>query len=70
MKFVKEMRRIVIAFVGAIILFVGIALLVLPGPGLLLLVMGLSILATEFLWAEKLLVEVKSRTNKFIWKKK
>ena len=46
-------KRIVIALVGAVLIAVGIAALVLPGPGLLLILVGLIVLATEFEWAEK-----------------
>ena len=46
-------KRIVIAVVGAVLIAVGIAALVLPGPGLLLILVGLIVLATEFEWAEK-----------------
>jgi tellurite resistance protein TerC len=37
--------------VGSTVCLFGTLLLVLPGPGLLFLLLGLSILATEFLWA-------------------
>ncbi|GAA0265830.1 PGPGW domain-containing protein [Cryptosporangium japonicum] len=41
-------KRIVVAVVGAVLLLVGVALLVLPGPGLLLVLAGLVVLASEF----------------------
>ena len=37
--------------VGGTLLLFGILLLVLPGPGLPLIFLGLTVLATEFLWA-------------------
>ena len=40
---------------GGFLVIVGIALLVLPGPGLLVIILGLGILATEYVWAERLL---------------
>ena len=46
-------KRIAIAAVGAVLIVVGIAALVLPGPGLLLILVGLIVLSTEFEWAEK-----------------
>jgi len=46
-------KRIVVAVVGAVLIVVGIAALVLPGPGLLLILVGLIVLSTEFEWAEK-----------------
>jgi hypothetical protein len=45
--------------VGGACLLIGLVLLVLPGPGIPLLVVGLVILATEFAWAESLLRRVK-----------
>jgi len=40
----------------------GATLLVLPGPGFLVLLLGLAILATEFAWARRLL----SRAGKWV----
>jgi uncharacterized protein (TIGR02611 family) len=44
----------VLAF-GVAILGAGVAMLALPGPGLLVVVVGLAVLATEFAWAERAL---------------
>lgn len=41
-------RKVVVGAVGLVVLLAGIALLVLPGPGILVVILGLSILATEF----------------------
>ena len=49
----KSWRKIVIAAVGFPVIAVGVALLVLPGPGLLVIVAGVAILALEFEWARK-----------------
>ena len=48
-------RRVVVAIVGAIVVLAGLAMCVLPGPGLLTVAAGLAILATEFEWAGRLL---------------
>jgi len=48
-------KRIAIFVVGLAVLLAGVAMLVLPGPGVLVIIVGLAILATEFQWAEKLL---------------
>ena len=48
-----------VAAVGGACALAGLALLVLPGPGIPLLIAGLVILATEFAWAESLLRRVK-----------
>ena len=49
----RTARRIAIAGVGATALLVGLAMLVLPGPGLLVLGVGLAILSTEFVFARR-----------------
>jgi hypothetical protein len=53
------MKRIVVAVVGGTVLLVGIALLVLPGPGLPIVAAGLAILASEFVWARHALRKAK-----------
>lgn len=41
--------------VGGLVVVVGLATIPLPGPGWLTVIAGLVVLATEFLWAERLL---------------
>jgi uncharacterized protein (TIGR02611 family) len=48
-------RKIVVAVIGSTVLLIGIALLVLPGPAILVIPIGLGILATEFIWARRAL---------------
>jgi Ca2+-transporting ATPase len=52
---VPLLRRALIGVVGFTVVVIGVALLVLPGPGLVLIALGLAILATEFVWAQALL---------------
>jgi len=47
----RHVRTIVVAVVGATVLALGIALIVLPGPAFLVIPAGLAILAIEFAWA-------------------
>lgn len=54
-------RRIVLETVGWILVLAGIAALVLPGPGLLLIVCGLAILAEQYPWAERRLHPLRDR---------
>ncbi|MFA7290430.1 MAG: PGPGW domain-containing protein [Melioribacteraceae bacterium] len=63
MKFnsLKQIRRIFVAIIGGTILFIGIILIVLPGPALIVIPVGLSILATEFVWAKILVEKFKHR---------
>lgn len=55
----RMLRRVVVTIVGATVLLVGVALLVLPGPATLVIPAGLAILATEFAWARRLLRRAK-----------
>lgn len=55
-------RRIAISIVGGTVLLIGVALLVLPGPGLVVIPLGLAILGLEYAWARVWLRKVKSRT--------
>jgi len=55
-------RRIAISIVGGTVLLIGIAMLVLPGPGLVVIPLGLAILGLEFAWARAWLRKVKTRT--------
>ena len=59
-------RRIIASVVGGTVLLIGITLIVLPGPAVLVIPLGLAILATEFVWARHLLNKAKGllRRNK------
>ncbi len=56
-----QARRLIVIVVGFTILAAGVAMIVLPGPAFIVIPIGLAILATEFLWARKLLDRVKER---------
>ena len=49
-----------IFIVGFLLVIVGIVLLVLPGPGWLLIFIGFLTLATEFAWASRAILKTKS----------
>lgn len=55
---VLRLARIGFAFV---LLLIGLAMLVLPGPGLVLIAASLVLLSRDFVWAERLLAKVTSR---------
>lgn len=50
---IKVVRRVIVSVVGATVLLIGIALLVLPGPAFVVIPIGLGILATEYAWARR-----------------
>jgi uncharacterized protein (TIGR02611 family) len=60
---VKGARRIIITVVGATVVLIGIAMIVLPGPAVVVIPAGLAILATEFIWARRLLHRIKRETR-------
>jgi uncharacterized protein (TIGR02611 family) len=48
-------KRIAVTAAGFVLLLTGIVMMVTPGPGILLIIAGLAVLATEYVWAERLL---------------
>jgi tellurite resistance protein TerC len=57
-------RKIVIGVIGTTILLIGMALVVLPGPAFIVIPIGLGILASEFVWARRVI-----RRGRFFVKK-
>ena len=57
------MKTVVIAVLGGLLTLAGIALLVLPGPGFVLVAAGLAVLATRFSWAKKPLDYAKDKAQ-------
>jgi uncharacterized protein (TIGR02611 family) len=47
--------RVVVGIFGGLVVAVGLVTIPLPGPGWLTVIAGLFVLATEFMWAERLL---------------
>ncbi|MGE5683290.1 MAG: PGPGW domain-containing protein [Bacillota bacterium] len=60
-KTLKQAKRIIVGVVGVTVTLIGIAMIVLPGPAFIVIPAGLAILATEFLWARRLLDTVKAK---------
>ncbi len=47
----RNSKRVAVTVVGAAVVVAGLVLLVFPGPGILVVVLGFAILGTEFAWA-------------------
>jgi tellurite resistance protein TerC len=62
-KTIMQAKRLIIAIIGFTVLLIGLAMVVLPGPAFIVIPIALGILATEFIWAKKLLDRVKSRAS-------
>jgi len=58
-KTLQQAKRVIKIVVGFTVLFAGLAMTVLPGPAIVVITAGLAILATEFLWARRLLERIK-----------
>jgi tellurite resistance protein TerC len=52
-------RKVVVALLGGTVLAIGVALIVLPGPAIVVIPIGLAILATEFVWARRWLAKAR-----------
>ena len=59
-KSVSFVRKVVVAVLGGTVLLVGVAMILTPGPAILVIPVGLAILAVEFAWARNLLKSAKS----------
>jgi hypothetical protein len=47
-------RKLIVGVIGSTVVLFGLALVVLPGPAVVVVPLGLAILATEFAWARRL----------------
>src|SRR6266404_357787 len=50
---IKIVKRVIVSVVGATVLLIGVALLLLPGPAFIVIPVGLAILATEYAGARR-----------------
>ena len=50
-----RIRKFVVALIGGTILLIGLALVVLPGPAVVVIPIGLALLASEFAWARRII---------------
>jgi uncharacterized protein (TIGR02611 family) len=57
-------KKSAVTILGVALLVVGLAMMVLPGPGILVIVAGLAVLATEYVWARSLLNRAKDQAEK------
>lgn len=57
-------KRVAIAVIGTTVILIGLAFFILPGPGLLIVIVGLAVLATEFAWAQGLLHKAREQYDR------
>jgi hypothetical protein len=60
----RVLRKVCVALLGGAIVTVGVALIVLPGPAVVVLPFGVAVLATEFAWAERLLQRIRKLVDR------
>ena len=68
---VEQVRRVFRVIAGFTLLLVGVVMLVTPGPGWLVIFLGLGLLAAEFVWAERLMKRIKhegGRVMDAVWR--
>ena len=56
-------KRIAVSVVGLVLLLLGLVMMVLPGPGILFILAGLGVLATEYVWAQRMLNYAKQKAE-------
>jgi len=56
-------KRIGVSIAGGVLVIAGLVMLVLPGPGLLVIIAGFAILATEYVWAQRALNYAKRKAS-------
>lgn len=59
----RQAKKLAVLITGGGLLLGGVVMLVLPGPGLLVIFSGLAILATHFVWARRLLARARRETR-------
>jgi tellurite resistance protein TerC/cation:H+ antiporter len=59
-KSLRQARRAIVAVVGFTVIGLGVVIIATPGPGWLVIFLGLSLLAAEFVWARHLLKRLKA----------
>jgi uncharacterized protein (TIGR02611 family) len=67
---VEQVRRAFRIIAGFTLLLVGVVMLVTPGPGWLVIFLGLGLLAAEFVWARRLMDRMKresERVREAVW---
>ena len=68
---VEQVRRLSRIVGGFTLLLIGIVMLVTPGPGWLVIFLGLGLLAAEFVWAKRLMDRIKregGRVRDAVWR--
>jgi uncharacterized protein (TIGR02611 family) len=60
-KTLHQAKRFLKILIGFTLLLAGVLMIVSPGPGWLTILLGLGVLAAEFMWARRLLDRLKAQ---------
>jgi uncharacterized protein (TIGR02611 family) len=63
---VEQVRRVFLIIAGFTLLLAGVVMLVTPGPGMLVIFLGLGLLAAEFVWARRLMDRIKHESGRVV----
>lgn len=67
----RHTKRIATAIIGGAVVLIGLVLIPYPGPGWLIVFAGLAILAIEFVWAQRLLDQLRGKYEAWlVWLKR
>lgn len=66
--FLHHTKRVLRITGGVLLLLVGLFFMIpgVPGPGFVLVLLGLSILAVDFVWAHRLKTHLKTRSDNMV----
>lgn len=62
---IRPIYLVFVAVVGLVMVIGGLILVPLPGPGWLIVFIGLAVLSTEFIWAKRLTTWARAQLNRF-----
>ena len=62
---IEQVRRFSKILGGFTLLGLGVVMLVTPGPGMVVIFLGLGLLAAEFVWARRLMERIKREGVRF-----
>ena len=65
-KLPHPIRWVAVACIGGALVLIGLVFMVLPGPGIPLVILGLVVLASEFAWAQTVLHRTRSTVGKAV----
>ncbi len=61
---IEQVRRVFRILGGFTLLVVGVVMFVTPGPGWVVIFFGLTLLAAEFVWAQRLMDRIRHEGNR------